>query len=222
MLWRYINLDNERNNHMINFFQKKNLSFKRIQGVSPQNNLNDLVDLSHPNLHPNLSKICCLLSHLTAIEDFYFSNEKLTIICEDDLDDKFFHLHSIPKIIDNAPPDWEILQLSYSLTKPEKCFLENQFVPWKTKFYGTLCYLINQKGAQNIINNIFQNHYLINYNFKYLVADYVLYESVKTYTYYLSLFISDLKFTSQIQNSNSNLIKYNQNAIKIYQLLKII
>ena len=100
--------------------------------------------------------------------------------------------------------------------------MENKFVPWKTKFYGTLCYAINRNGAKNIINNIFNNHKISNYNFKYLVADYVLYESVKTYTYYLSLFISDLKFTSQIQNSNSNLIKYNENAIKIYQWLKII
>lgn len=215
MIWRYINVNDniERNNHMINFFQKNNIQYKKINAITP-----DKIKFNNPLDKIFISKICCLLSHIKAIKDFYKTNEYYCIICEDDLDDSLFQYHNINEIINNSPEDWEILQLSYSIKKVENRFLKKKYIYWKPRFYGSLCYAINRKGAEKEL----LNYKSIDYDLKYLVSDYVIYKNVNTYTYYLSLFITNLKFKSNLKNTYESLVKYNNNAIEIYKLSKII
>lgn len=215
MIWRYINLDyqEDRNENMKIFFNKNNLLHKRINAITPKD-INIYTDKSFKNNLP----ICCLLSHLVAIKDFYDSNEEIGIICEDDLDWELFEKNNfkIDNIIKNAPQDWEILQLSYSLDNLNKKFFYQKYLDWKINYYSTMCYAINRKGAEKLLNKVFINEKLSKFNFKKMVADIVLYESVKTYTYYLSLFLTNLKFKSTLGNNNERLKKYNNILIKIY------
>jgi len=214
MIWRYINLEHhqDRNESMLLFFRKNKIRNKRINAITPKE-IKNFTDKEFKNEFP----ICCLLSHLVAIKDFYDSGEKIGIICEDDLDDVFFHKFNLNKILNYAPEDWEILQLAYSLDSISgKFYKKNKYLDWKKNIYCTMCYAINRKGAEKLLNKVFLNNQLSNFKFPKMVADLVLYQSVKTYTYYLSLFFTKLLFKSSLGNDLDKLIKYNKNCLKIY------
>jgi GR25 family glycosyltransferase involved in LPS biosynthesis len=128
-----------------------------------------------------IQEYACLFSHLKALKQFVKSSHSLALILEDDvcLDFKSYWQTTIQKCIQNAPSDWELLQLSYIGDIPKKLYTP-------TKLYtGALSYVVNKNGVIRFLKQFHLDH-------KH-VSDYVLYDQMKCYTYQYPLFISTLK-----------------------------
>jgi GR25 family glycosyltransferase involved in LPS biosynthesis len=151
------------------------------------------VDANKPNiveyLHSKMSNInlskytikeyCCLLSHLNTILEFSQSNYNIALICEDDLslDYKQYWQEDLNTCIQNAPQDWEILQLSIVSDKlPDKLYTS-------TKYWGAGAYVIKKSGALRFIqDNYINGQFKLNPTIKH-PADHYIFGMLKTYTY---------------------------------------
>ena len=160
-----------------------------------------------------------LLSHLNAIREFSKSNHEIGLIFEDDitLDLKSHWKKSVKEIIENAPSDWEIIQLYYILDynfeipENEYTFIKNNnyivmnnqiisHVRNKVSSYSLAAYIINKKTALRFINNYYKNNkYLLKNH--YHVADIYIYKIFKSYTYKYPMF-STLDDESTIDTSH--------------------
>jgi GR25 family glycosyltransferase involved in LPS biosynthesis len=128
---------------------------------------------------------CCLLSHLKALKQFSKSDSTLALILEDDvcLDFKPYWQESIKDCIHNAPPDWELLQISYIVYDE---FPKKMYTPYTQKYGGAFSYVVNKKGVLRFLK---QFHLDENPH----VADYVLFHQMKTFTYKYPFFVSTSK-----------------------------
>ena len=136
----------------------------------------------------------CLLSHLRAIKLFYDSENENALVLEDDacLDFVPYWRKSIKQIIEEAPKDWEIIQLSFismrDLTEDYTRWALDSRGYWNFNLYGTLAYVINRKGAEKILNIRKEDKWYLDNQFQH-VADEVLYGLTQTYTYRYPMFI---------------------------------
>ena len=75
----------ERRKDMYYFFSKNLIYNYRINAYD-DNKINEYNDLNYSSFN-NISKYeyCCTFSHLKAIKTSYENNDKISIICEDDL-----------------------------------------------------------------------------------------------------------------------------------------
>jgi GR25 family glycosyltransferase involved in LPS biosynthesis len=130
----------------------------------------------------NMKEYACLLSHIKALTQFSKSDSTIAIILEDDvsLDLKPYWQTSIQHCIRNAPSDWELLQISYLPKCPNKLYTPTR------KLSGTLSYAVNKKGAIRFLKQFHLDN-LPN------VADYLLYNQMKSYTYQYSFFVATSK-----------------------------
>ena len=121
----------------------------RISAIDGKNP--DIIDnlLTKKNNNQTDYEYACLLSHLESIRTFNNSNYKIALIMEDDvtLEFKKYWKKSVQVIINNAPPDWEIIRLCYIIPP------EHPYYDWTTindeytniLTFSTLSYLINKK-----------------------------------------------------------------------------
>lgn len=194
----WINLDRsiDRRNHMEKIFQDPVFKDSRIERISA-------VDGKNPNtVYPRLNfmrkqkndyEYACMLSHLDSIRRFSTTNYDVALIMEDDitLDFKKYWRKSIREIVQNAPPNWEIIQLCYiingSTTNPSKFKLYNRNL--QHNCVSAAAYLIKNKAAKKLINDIYNNgkynleHYIIHH------ADCYIFSKLITYTYKYPYFI---------------------------------
>lgn len=210
----YINLDKsiDRNNYLMNELNKyKVQNYKRISAIDGskiKNIKNDTIDgitfINNYNIRKN--EIGCTLSHIKAIYNIYNNNYNIALIVEDDTSFILSKLwkYKLSELIKNIPSDWGIIQLwcnKINLTE-KKLYREHTFGD-----YGAVAYLINKKGASDIIKNTgFPNVKLgekINGTLYPTngVADLFIYELTKTYVVNISLLIpfNDLNYPSTIQ-----------------------
>lgn len=103
--------------------------------------------------HSELSRgaIGCYLSHVELYKKLINDNCEYYLIFEDDailLPDSY---NTILEILKTAPKDWDIINLSvgYGYTH-YKDFVSYEYIKYK-HFYGTLCYIINKKGARKFL-----------------------------------------------------------------------
>lgn len=138
----------------------------------------------------------CLLSHLNAIREFSKSNNNIALIFEDDvtLEFKKYWMNPIQHVIDNAPPDWEIIQLCYNTRSTlTDLYTLNNYQNYNG--YGNIAcmaaYLINKKAATKFIKETYnensKKYFLKDYNTH--EADHYLFKCLKTYTYKFPYFI---------------------------------
>jgi GR25 family glycosyltransferase involved in LPS biosynthesis len=148
----------------------------------------------------------CLLSHLEIIRNFLNDDTKsIIMICEDDitLDLQKYWKDNLSEVIKNAPEDWEIIMLTYTSQRiPVKLYTENN--PHGTythrDYFSSGCYIINKKGAQNIIDELYDyesQKYMLSDNY-YHAPDILLFIYAKTYVYKYPYFIYKYKETSTI------------------------
>jgi len=134
----------------------------------------------------------CLLSHLEAIKTFNDSKYDVALIMEDDanLEFKKYWTKSVKEIINNAPSDWEIIMLSYTLGG------DHVFYDWDSVgdytdhlTSSTLSYIINKKGSSKIINTTYKNNkYELDPKIRSHDADGYIYLIAKTYAYKYPMF----------------------------------
>jgi GR25 family glycosyltransferase involved in LPS biosynthesis len=194
----WINLDRsiDRRNHMEKIFQDPVFQYSRIERISA-------VDGKNPNVvYPKLNFIhkqkndyeyACMLSHLDSIRRFSKTTYDVALIMEDDitLDFKKYWRKSVREIIQNAPPDWEIIQLCYIIngnrTNPSKFKLYQRNL--RHNCVSAAAYLIKNQAAKKLINGIYNDgkynleHYIIHH------ADCYIFSKLITYTYKYPYFI---------------------------------
>jgi len=186
-------------------------NYKRIKGINGKkitNISNDIVDnINFINDYPNLMKteIGCILSHFMAIRAAYDDYQDIAIICEDDVSfDTIGLIPDLKEICNNAPDDWEILQLISGNKTNDKTikYIKRE----KNGSASTACYLINRKGIEKILNTVLSNDAItikeIEEGYPTLgVADEYIYSLVNTYIVTPSLFfVNNLDLESNIHS----------------------
>lgn len=221
----WINLDKstERKQKMENVFTDpifSNIPTHRISAVNGKcKNIKSILNNNFINMSNQYSNIeySCLLSHLNAIKEFHNSNYKNALIMEDDntLEFKKYWKKPIQNIINDAPSDWEVLQLTYtSNITPNKLYTINN-----NKYQNAGAYLINKTGSSKInkLYNQINNKYNLPNNIEHL-SDYIIYNICITYTYKYPYFIYADDNNSEIHTDH--VIMYHiPNKEKIKKLL---
>jgi GR25 family glycosyltransferase involved in LPS biosynthesis len=146
----------------------------------------------------------CLISHLNTIKAFSETEYDTALIFEDDvtLEFKKFWKTSLKQIIENAPPDWEIIQVCYNTTQVlTKEYTLNNYK--RNNYGGIACmaaYIINNTAAKTFINDTYdvntKRYKLLDYHTH--EADHYLYKCLRTYTYKYPYFIYPTENTSTL------------------------
>jgi GR25 family glycosyltransferase involved in LPS biosynthesis len=133
-----------------------------FNGKEIENKQGDSVDgITFENYYDELSKgeIGCCISHLIAIYTAWKRGDEIAIICEDDI--SFCTTSVIPNledVIDNAPDDWEILQLcSFQYAYNGNLSSDIQYIKRQypnSAFWSCGLYMINRKGMKKILNTV--------------------------------------------------------------------
>jgi GR25 family glycosyltransferase involved in LPS biosynthesis len=157
----WINLDRSpdratRMSHMLKdpaFENIPSMRFSAIDGKLP-NMINKLVDNVH---HQNKQlEYACLLSHLESIRYFVEKTSyNNVLILEDDatLEFKPHWKTPVKKIIANAPIGWDAINLGYMSNQlPDTEYTFNKYENGNVKYWSTIAYIINRKGAKKYLS----------------------------------------------------------------------
>jgi GR25 family glycosyltransferase involved in LPS biosynthesis len=202
----WINLDKskDRQHRISSQLTKFNITkHKRISGIDGQqlHKYNFVI----PDTDRSNSELGCLLSHITAILTALKDNLNFAFIAEDDICLSVVNKwkYNIDDIINQAPVDWEILQLHVIDSHNIKYLLQQQmpFVEWTQRYYGAMCYLINRNGMNKIKNDLIRHNRIQLPRKHILTSDTFIYKICKTYTYTLPLFVHRGE-TSTIHNEH--------------------
>jgi GR25 family glycosyltransferase involved in LPS biosynthesis len=157
------------------------------------------------------SEYACLMSHLETIRTFSESSYDIALILEDDitLEYKKYWEKTMRRIIDNAPRDWDIIQLATIFDNIEdlnyitnKEYTLNSNNDKNEKLWSTAAYIINKDAAIKLMKNIYRNgKYHIN-NLYYHVSDILIYTVLKTYVYEKPYFTYITDNTSTIHQNH--------------------
>ncbi len=214
----YINLEQnkDRREFMENQFKRYNLKSERIEGVygkslkslefsSPEDNLVLKGNFGYKNNCSNLTagEVGCTLAHLKAILTAYERNYEMVMIVEDDccFDLLAFTGRSISKIVNDAPKDWELLQM-YSFKCNRKNPDDELFKRHVRGSYcfSNACYIINKKGMQSLFEKtgyLKDKIFVIGSEDKTThlkdegVADAIIYDHVVAYTFTIPIFFTN-------------------------------
>ena len=179
----WINLDSatQRYTNMTTLFKHHHIKHHRIDAIR-----------GGPDQYDK--ELACTKSHMKAIQTFYDSNEKIGIICEDDLTMEYqqYWRENLIDVVKNAPEDWEILQLAlivcYCVVDDIMCttcqfanikHFTSRYIPYQSWFSSALCYVVNRKAAKKILSN--------NYN-PTNNSENFLFGQTNTYTYKYPMF----------------------------------
>ena len=206
----WINLDRslDRQKRMKKMFKdpvfkgKKIIRISAVDGKAP--NIDQVLNANFDGMQPEkFTKIeyACTLSHLNAIKQFSNSNSETALIMEDDmtLDFKPYWKKSVKQIMDEAPNNWEIIQL---------CYITNSGIPFENytkynngNFASGGAYILNKK---KIINNLTLLPRDISHE-----ADHYLFSRFNTYTYKYPMFIYG---TNEISTIHQNHVSGHDNS----------
>jgi len=155
----YINLDRctDRKNYMEKMFQDpmfQGIELERVEGMDGKTErMEDFLDFYMCQKHPRMvnSEFACTISHFRAIHQFAMTDDPIALIVEDDLSVEFvpYWKETMGELIQGAPPDWEILQLSYILFSH---YHTEKYDPWEMSknYCGTAAYLITNDAAKRL------------------------------------------------------------------------
>jgi GR25 family glycosyltransferase involved in LPS biosynthesis len=213
----WINLDRstDRKRKMETLFKDPNFTGKPIQRISAIDGKTDTLHdkIKMKNKRNTNVEYACLISHLNTIKQFSETEYDTALIFEDDvtLEFKPFWKKSLKKIINDAPNDWEIIQLCY-ITQQQ---LTNEYTlnNYKKNRYGGIAsmaaYIINNNAAKKFINETYdvntKRYRLLDYHTH--EADHYLYKCLRTYTYKYPYFIypTDNNSTLHPEDLNSHI-----------------
>jgi GR25 family glycosyltransferase involved in LPS biosynthesis len=161
---------------------------------------------------------------LNAIKTFSETEYDIALIFEDDvtLEFKRFWKGSLKQIIENAPPDWEIIQLCYNTTQ----ILTSEYTlnNYKKNNYGGIAcmaaYIINNNAAKKFINDTYdqetKRYKLLDYHTH--EADHYLYKCLRTYTYKYPYFIYPTNNNSTLHPED--LSSHIRSKLQLEQIMK--
>jgi GR25 family glycosyltransferase involved in LPS biosynthesis len=223
----WINLDrsNDRRIHMKTIFQDpvfKDIQIERIPAIDGRNSNMVYPKLNFMYKQKNDYEYACMLSHLETIRRFSRTNHDVALIMEDDitLELKKYWRKSVREIIENAPSDWEVIQLCYIIngnrTNPKQFELYQRNI--RNTCVSAAAYLINNKTAKKIINDIYIDgkynleHYIIHH------ADCYIFSKTITYTYKYPYFIYKSNNDSLLHPEDLN--HHERSKLKVIEMYK--
>jgi GR25 family glycosyltransferase involved in LPS biosynthesis len=165
----------------------------------------------------------CTLSHLEAIKQFSQTtsqtlDQSYALILEDDvcLDFKHYWKKTLNEIIEEAPQDWEIIQLTYIILGQEPKDLYEEWTN-KKNLCSTAAYIISKTAAIRITNKLYKDGKWELPDNLPNQADRLIYLLCKTYTY------KDCPFIYRTENDSlihpSHLDFHGKNKEKIERML---
>ena len=220
----WINLDRskERYKEMNEMFKDDvfaNIPNKRISAADGKLNPQQMYDklVIKKKLVEKDTIYGCLLSHLEAIKKFNDSKYNIALILEDDanLEFKKYWKKTVKQIINNAPDDWEIIMLSYTLG-PGHVFHDWDNVGDYTDNLtsSTVSYIINKKGSSKIINSTYKNNkYNLDPKIRSHDSDGYIYLIAKTYAYKYPMFTYKSENDSTISEDHVDAVLASKLAI---------
>ena len=181
----------------------KNTPNQRYPAIDGKKNdiINGLLGMDEKKEDSSDYEYACLLSHLEVIREFNDSDYDIALVLEDDITLELakYWKKTMREIIDDAPKDWEIIQLYYNVN--ETGFLKDEYTINNMKD-GTVSYLINKRGSSKIIDQTFKNDkYFLTDEFQHK-ADRYLYKTLITYVYCYPYFIYKTNDTSTIHTQH--------------------
>ena len=231
----WINLDRSKDRHdeMMQTFKDdafENIPKQRIIAYDAKNNptsvFNKLecetgIQEGHDGLYG------CLLSHLESIKTFSESSYNVALICEDDmnLEYKKYWKKTVKQIMNEAPKDWDIIMLSYTIVNNEHPYnnwdnVNEDYISQLSS--STVAYLINKNGATKFTNSTYNktdDKYHLDPTINTHSADGYIYLKTKTYAYKYPMFTYKEDSDSTI-SANHNSINNNSKKIIIEQYKK--
>lgn len=182
--WINLNRSTDRKTNFIKQLETYKITNEtRIEGIDG----NDINFESYKNnTIKNLTRyeLCCTLSHLKAIKCAKENGDKMALIMEDDCNFDYvkYQNKTINEISENlnvADPNWGILQLTMCNRSDHNIRISNATEHIEKGYRNcTTCYLINEHGMSDLLNNSNKSNTI------YSQADYYLYKL--TTTYYLT------------------------------------
>jgi GR25 family glycosyltransferase involved in LPS biosynthesis len=177
-----------------NWIYANKIKKEYIERKKMYNDFTAIEKLTYCNKRLSKGEYACTLSHLETIRKFSNSPYNIAIIFEDDItfDYEIYWRTPIENIIQEAPNDWEIIQIcyisnnhvfnqDYTVNENNNRFYDN--LGDKEDAYSCAAYIINKKAAKKICKNIFKNgKYELDHTYHH-VADFLLYHLFKTYVY---------------------------------------
>lgn len=224
----WINIDKsvKRKEFMEKQFNKLNIENYRISAITPSDFENVLVQkpplsCNYPGCTTCDYEYACLCSHIKAMKEGLKSGDDYFIILEDDMFLPFDIDYD--NFIKNIPKDTDIMQMMilygntvlhlYNILKEKNI----KYINWQYLLPSTGQYLISKEGAQKLVN-MFYNNELNKYDFskaKYqIVADVLLYSSVKTYATTFPYCYPHIPMGSEIHPDHLNAHQLAVNDIK--------
>jgi GR25 family glycosyltransferase involved in LPS biosynthesis len=215
----WINLDRcrERKKSMEEMFSNpvfKNIKTHRVCGIDgTKDNISEMLFFPKHAKYKD-SEYGCILSHLECIRRFSETDDPIALVAEDDitLDFQKYWRKSIRQIIQQAPNDWEIIQLCYIIKNNEM-----QFEEYSSHYqYSTAAYLIKNGAAKQLIADIYENgKWKLDQNIHH-VADEFIYKKCKTYNYKYPVFMYKTENDSLIHPTHIRF--HNESKLRIEQM----
>ena len=195
----WINLDRsvDRRQRMEKMFEDPVFAEKKIIRISAvdgkAHDIDQVLNTNFQGMTPDkFSKVeyACLLSHLNAIKQFSKSSYENALIMEDDvtLEYKPYWKTSVNQIMENAPNDWEIIQLCINIDSP----LKQKYTRNAGYISCTGAYIINKKCSTKISVNKYKLDNVLH------VSDGYLFMKTTTYAYKYPMFTYKLNEISTI------------------------
>ena len=181
------------------FAQKKIIRISAVDGKA--HDIDQVLNANFEGMQPDkFSKVeyAVLLSHLNTIKQFSKSVYENALIMEDDmtLDYKPYWKKSVKQIMENAPNDWEIIQLCINTQTPlKKLYTRNNGF---SQIFCTGAYIINKKCANRF------NYNNKTFNFSVHTSDTYLYNQSITYAYKYPMFTYNYNENSTIHQDHIN------------------
>lgn len=161
--WYWINLDrsSDRRKRMVAAFRQRAIRHARVPAVDGRRSeYLAACDPTWPRarLPHHRYELATCLSHLKALHTFYTgSTDKYCIVCEDDLSFEYEPRwpRSLHKVIADAPPNWEVLQLGLITRNAEewqRMVRENRpYQPRKGFYWSAIAYAITRPAVEKLL-----------------------------------------------------------------------
>jgi len=191
-------------------FKKMNLENYRISAVTPSDFDQQLeqkrpLTCGYPGCNTCEYEYACLCSHIKAMQEGLNSGDEYFIIMEDDILMPFEIDYD--SMIKDLPKDLEILQMLILYGQSVHRLYQYwhataiRYFPWQYLLPSTGMYLISREGAQKLVD-MFYNNETQKYDFgssKFqVVADVLLYSTVKTYASTVPYAVPKIEMGSEI------------------------
>ena len=150
----------KREKYIRDIMKKLKLKPEFIKG--PDKNKLDLEKMIENNevtkkygIEKNRGRIACHLGHLNILNKFLKTNKKYALIFEDDIKNDDYNRNNtkIKNLINNIPPDAEIVYFGYCFENCSNQYKYNKYFNYSLKPKCRHCYLVSRKGANIIISN---------------------------------------------------------------------